>query len=155
VDGPQNLRRVYDVRKVQERQRRAQMESAIARLRLLQNALMAALESAKRARTLIAASVSSGEQVDRIAALQEITTSERRRKFLQQQIAIAEAEVASMRQEFMGKRVERRQVESLLDAARMRLQIEENHKIQTALDDWHLSRLTGRGKVVSRKISGN
>ena len=152
--GPHNLRRVCDVRKVQERLRRAQMESALARLRLLRNTLMTALESAKHARAMIVSSISSGEQVDRIAALQEITTSERRRKFLQQQIAAAEAEVASMRQEFMSKRIERRQVESLLDAARMRLQIEEKHKIQTALDDWHLSRLNQKGKAAPPEISG-
>lgn len=151
--GPHNLHRVYDVRKVQERQQRVRMESALARLRLLQDTLMTVLENVKHARALIVSSVSSDEQFDRIAALQEVTTSERRRKFLQQQIAVAEAEVASMRQEFMGKRVERRQVESLLDAARIRLQIEEKRKIQMALDDWHLSRPKRKGKAIPPEIS--
>lgn len=150
----QNLRRVYNIRKAEERQRNAQMESALAKLRLLQNALTAALKSAKQARALIASSVNTGEQVDRIAALHESRAAEHRRKVFQEKIAAAEVEVASLREEFLVKRIERRQVESLLDAAHARLGVEENRKSQSVLDDWHLSQRNWKSKAVCSNISG-
>jgi len=122
------------------------MESALAKLRLLQNAFTAALKSTKQARALIASSVTNGEQVDRIAALQESGAAEHRCKILQERIAAAEVEVASLRQDFLIKRRERCQVESLLDAAHARREVEENRKSQSVLDDWHLSQRNRKWK---------
>ena len=144
--GPQNLRRLHNIRKVEERQRNAQMELALAKLRLLQNAFTAALKSTKQARALIASSINTGEQVDRIAALQESGATEHRCRILQERIAAAEVEVASLRQDFLIKRRERCQVESLLDAAHARREVEENRKSQSVLDDWHLSQRNRKGK---------
>jgi hypothetical protein len=146
VAGPQNLRRVYNIRIAEERQLNAQMESALAKLRLLQNGLTAALKSAKQARALIVSSANTGEPVDRIAALQESRAAEHKRKVIQERIAAAEVEIASLRQEFLIKRIERRQVDSLLDVARARLEVEENRKSQSELDDWHLSQRNRKGK---------
>lgn len=149
----QNLRRVHSIRKAEESQRRAQMESALAKLRFLQNAWTAALKRAKQARGLIASSVNTGDQVDRIAALQEITTAEHRLAVLQEEIAAAETEVASIRREFLVKRIERRQVESLLDAASEELKVEENRKLQSLLDEAHLSQRILRSKAGRSKTS--
>ncbi len=134
----QTLRRVQSIRYAEERQRRAQMESALADLRRLQDAFKFAFERMKQARALVASSVGSGEPIDRIAALQETTAVERRMKILPARIAAAETEVVSIRQEFLSKRIERRQVECLLDEARAREAAEINRKSQFMLDNWHL-----------------
>jgi hypothetical protein len=116
------------------------MESSLAKLRFLQNALAATLEKTSQARALIASSVRSGEPVDRIAALQEMKATQRQMTILPARIAAAETDVASIRQAFLAKRIERRQVESLLDTEHAREVIEANRKSQSVLDDWHLSK---------------
>ena len=87
----------------------------MAELRRLQGVLNAALKRARNARALAASSVRSGEQIDRIAALEELTTAERAMKALAASIAAAETDVVSTRRAFQSKRMERRQVESLLE----------------------------------------
>lgn len=129
------------------------MESALAKLRILQNEWTAASKRMRQARVLIASSVQTGEQVDRIAALQEMTEAEHRREGLEEKIAATEAEVTSSRQEYLVKRIERRQVESLLDAERARLAVESNRKSQSMLDDWHLPRTARMSKAIVSKTS--
>lgn len=138
----QKLRRLLSIREAEESQRRTQMESSLAKLRFLRNALTATLERVTQARALITSSVWSGEPVDRVAALQEMSATERQMKILPARFAAAEADVASIRQEFLVKRMERRQVEFLLDTAHAREVIEANRKSQSMLDDWHLSKRT-------------
>jgi hypothetical protein len=149
----QNLRRLHSIREAEESQRRTQMESALAKLRFLQNTLKDTLEKATQARALIGSSVRSGDQVDRIAALQEMRGAERQMTILPARIAAAEADAASIRQEFLAKRIERRQVESLLDAASSRKMIEANRKSQSVLDEWHLSQRIQKSKSVRSKTS--
>ncbi len=44
--------------------------------------------------------------------------------------------VSEMREEYLERRKERRQVESILDAERARIQIEKERRTQRNLDDW-------------------
>ena len=136
----QNLCRLHSIRESEERQHRAEMELALAELGHLQGMRNAALKRARNARALAASSVRSGEQIDRIAALQELTTAERSMKALAANIAAAETDVLSTRRAFLSKRMERRQVESLLETERARAASETRRKSQFALDDWYLSR---------------
>lgn len=149
----QNLHRLRSIREAEENQRRTQMESSLAKLRSLQNALEDNFGRERRARALIASSIQSGEQVDRIAALEEITAAERQMTVLPARIAAVETDVALIRQEFLAKRIERRQVESLLEAARAREVVEANRKSQSALDEWHLSGRTLKRKSVRSNAS--
>lgn len=142
----QTLRRLHGIREAEERQSRAHMESALAELRRLENALTNTFKRGKEARALVAASVWSDEQVDRIAALQELATAERLEKILVPRIAVAQTQVETIRQEFLAKRIERRQVESLLDAANAQQAIEANRKGQTLLDDWHNAQRTRKNR---------
>ena len=135
----QNLRRLHSIREAEERQRRTVMESSIEQLRRLEATLKDTCRQARQARALIASSVRTGEFVDRIAAMEEMAASERLAKILPAKIAAAERQVASVREEFLAKRVERRQVETLLDAVKVQEAIETNRKSQLGLDDWHSS----------------
>jgi hypothetical protein len=49
--------------------------------------------------------------------------------------------VATLRQEFLGKRVERRQAETLIRETEARDAIEAGRRGQQALDDWYRFRL--------------
>jgi hypothetical protein len=149
-----SLRRLHSIREAEERQRRAQMESALADLRRLENALNCAFKKATQARALVASSVESGEQIDRIAALEEMAAAERQIKILPARIAAAETNVDSIRREFLTKRMERRQVESLLDAACAQETMEVKRKSQSVLDDCHLLQRTHKSKPNRSTTSG-
>lgn len=136
----QNLRRLHSIRESEERQHRAEMELALAELRRLQGVRNFTLKRARNARALAASSVRSGEQIERIAALEELTAAERSMNFLAVSIEAAATNVLLTRRAFLSKRMERRQVESLLETERARAASETRRKSQFALDDWYLSR---------------
>jgi hypothetical protein len=59
-----------------------------------------------------------------------------RRQQLQPLAAATARSVAEGREEFLERHKERRQVESVLDAERARLQVEQERRAQRDLDDW-------------------
>jgi|ERR1700739_479636 len=132
-----SLRRLHCIRDAEERQRRILMELEIAELRRFESALKDTLKRSRQARALLASSVRSGDQLDRIVALEEMRAAERLAQILRARIDVAQKRVAAVRQEFLAKRIERRQVETLLEAANAQEAIEANRKSQSALDDWH------------------
>ncbi|MGA7241754.1 MAG: hypothetical protein WBX19_01165 [Terracidiphilus sp.] len=58
-------------------------------------------------------------------------------KILAEKIGAARREVGEKRKEFLAKRMERRQVETLCDAMTAQDAVEAKRKNQMALDDWH------------------
>lgn len=113
------------------------MESALAELRRIESALQRTLERSKRARELMISSVRTGEPIDRIAAIEEIATTDRLKHILTFKLEMAAKQADRFRWEFLSKRIERRQVEMLLDAARARAELEAKRKNQTSMDEWH------------------
>jgi hypothetical protein len=136
---PQNLLRLYSIRSAEEQQFRMQMISAFAKLRNLRRALDRTGERLRAARTFIANSVRTAASEDRIAGLEDIAQADRLSRLLRDQILMAEQHLVRSRAQFLAKRVERRQVETLLDAARKRDAVEETRKAQTVLDEWFRS----------------
>jgi len=59
-----------------------------------------------------------------------------REEQLQPLARTAARRLAAAREEFLDRRKERRQVESVLDAERARLQFEQERRQQRSLDDW-------------------
>jgi flagellar export protein FliJ len=134
-----SLGRLREIRQVEEEHSRVVMESAIAELHRVMTALKDARERVRQARVLVASSVQTGELVDRIAGLEEIRLGDRLLKTLTSRINLAENNVKEKRQEFLNKRKERRQAETVCEAMRARETAEANRKNQIALDDWHRS----------------
>jgi hypothetical protein len=89
---------------------------------------------------LVASSVLTGELLDRIAGLEEIRVADRKVKVLAAKVDAAKKQVQKKRQEFLDKRIERRQAEAVYDAMQARAAAEANRKGQLILDDWHRSR---------------
>jgi len=135
------LRRLLRIRSLEEEQRRLALESAIGELNRLEHALAATAERDRRGRRLAAASAHTGELTDRLAGLEETRAATRHAAALAPRIAAVELGVAALRQEFLGKRVERRQAETLIRETEARDAIENGRHGQQALDDWYRFRL--------------
>lgn len=136
----QNLKRLHSIRAAEEQQCRTQMNLALAELRRLEDALENSRERLRRARALFTRGVRSGAVEDRIAGSEETALADRLAKVFVERIRMATEHFTQLRAEFLAKRIQRRQVETLLDAARAQKLMESNRKSQLALDEWFRSR---------------
>ena len=134
------MRRLMQVRVLEEELREAVLESAVGDLRRMELALVAAKERERSGRQQVTASAKTGELVDRIAGLEETRAALRHGAALKPRIAEAELEVARRRQEFLAKRIERRQVETLIQKTEAEDAVDAGRRAQQELDDWFLSR---------------
>ena len=134
------MRRLKQVRELEEELSQAALESAVGDLRRMELALVASEERERNGRQQVTASVRTGELVDRIAGLEETRAALRHGAALKPRIAEAELEVARRRQEFLAKRIERRQVETLIQKTEAEDAVDAGRRAQRELDDWFLSR---------------
>jgi hypothetical protein len=133
------LERLFDIRQAEEERSRQEMETAIAELQRLELAHGTACERETRGRTRVASSVQTGEVMDRVAGLQEMTTAGRLKRLLLKKIDAARKDAQNKRQELLERRLARLQVETLVDAKSAETRAKTNRKTQSALDDWHRS----------------
>ena len=118
----------------------AAMEAARAELAQLEQALTRGTARERGGRLLVAASATTGEVVDRIAGIEETRAARRLAAALEPRIAEAQAVLDAMRQEFLSKRIERRQAETLIEETEAADKVEAARRAQKNLDDWFLSR---------------
>jgi flagellar export protein FliJ len=142
------LRRLLGIREAEEQHRRTLLELATAELHRLESVLKNAEERSRLARAKIASSVQSGVTEDRIAALEEIAAADRLRRATLRRFDATQEQVAELRRELIAKRIERRQSETLVDAARAQEEIESNRRVQRELDDQHLRRRSNTKRVM-------
>jgi hypothetical protein len=135
------LRRLLRIREIEEEQCQMALESATGAFHQLQLALESTFEQGRQGRRLIGASAYSGESQDRLAGLEEIRTAERRAVALAPRIADAQLDVAALREEFLSRRVERRQAETLIKETEARDAVEAGRRSQQDMDDWFGNRL--------------
>jgi hypothetical protein len=132
--------RLHSLCLVEEQQRHDQLNIALAELRRLQEAAEENRQRMRRARALISSAVRSDTLVDRRAGLEEVALADRRTKWFVEKIRTAEQRCIQAREHYLSKRVERRQLETLLDAERQRAIREESRRSQQQLDEWFRSR---------------
>lgn len=135
------MRRLVHIRELEEEECRLALESASADLNRLKQALAATTGQARLGRRLVATSASSGELPDRLAGIEETRIAGRRVVVLVPKIADMQLEVAALRQQFLMKRVERRQAETLIKETEASDAIEDGRRNQQSLDDWYSNRL--------------
>jgi len=140
------MRRLLQVLEIQEEECRAAMELARAEFERLEQALTRGRERERGGRRLIAASAATADATDRIAGLEETRTGKRIAAALAPRIVEAEAVVNERRGEFLGKRIERLQTETLIQEAEAQDRIEAGRSAQRELDGWFLNR-----RDISRK----
>jgi hypothetical protein len=134
------LRRLLRIRDLEEEQSRIALESAMGGLRRLEQAQAATSGRDRRGRRLVAASIQTGELPDRLAGLEEQRAAERLQPALARRILDAEQVVANRRQDFLARRVERRQAETLVKESEAREAIDADRRSQQGLDDWFRNR---------------
>jgi hypothetical protein len=139
------LRRLLCIRNLEEEQSRLALESALGELNRLEQALAATFERDRRGRRLVEASARTGQLTDRLAGLEETRSSVRHAAALGPRVEAMEDDVAALRQEFLNKRVERRQAETLIQESEAREAVETGRRGQQALDEWYGSRLYREG----------
>jgi aspartokinase len=138
------MRRLLQVLEIQEEECRAAMESARAELSRLERALTRNVERERGGRRLVAVSATTGEITDRIVGIEETRTAKRVAAALAPRIREVEAAVNERRSQFLGKRIERRQAETLIEETEALDRVEAERRAQRDLDDWGLSR---RGSI--------
>lgn len=111
------LRRLLQVRSLEEEQDKAALEFALGDLRRLESALRAAHARGRAGRAGLASVASGCDPVDRIAALVETEAARRSIQVLAQRVAAATSRAARLRDEYLGRRVQRRQVETVIREA--------------------------------------
>jgi len=134
------LRRLLRVLELEEEQRHRALEAAAGELRRMQKALAGVAERERSGRSMVAASARNGMLLDRLAGMEETRLARRTAAALREGIAEMEKAVASRRGEFLAKRVERRQAETLIREAEARDAAESGRRGQQRLDEWYLDR---------------
>jgi hypothetical protein len=135
------MRRLLRVLEVQEEQHKSALEAATAELRRMEAALVFARERERDGRCLLAASTVTNELADRLTGLEEMRAAEREKTFLKRVIVDGQASVNVRRREFLAKRTERQQAETLMEEAEARAKDETEKKMQQVLDERFLARL--------------
>lgn len=135
------LRRLLRIRDLEEEQCRLALESSAGELHRLQSALEASFDRDRRGRRLLEAGVRGDQLPDRLAGLEEMRSAVRFAAALEPRIEAMEEEVALRREEFILKRVERRQAETLIRETEAREEVENGRRSQQGLDDWYLNRM--------------
>lgn len=150
-----SLRRLLRVLDLEEEQRRAALESAQSELGRLEHASEAAAVRQRAGRRMVTASVESGRHSDRLAGMAETSAAEHRATLLAPKIAGAEEQVVERRGEYLAKRVERRQAETLVRAAEAEDAIASDRRTQQSLDNLFLNGLFRKSQLRSRKKRGS
>jgi len=134
------LRRLLNVREIEEEQRRLTLDSAMSELHALQHALSAARARERIGRMLLTTSLQACELTDRTAAHVEIQAAVRKAAALAPRIAAAGIAALSARQEYLEKRLERRQAQTLIEEAETQDALESARRDQQSLDETFGSR---------------
>jgi hypothetical protein len=85
--------------------------------------------------------IGGGDLEGRLANMEEMRTSERFSQVLTPRIELQEAVVSERREEFLEKRLERRQAETLIEESAAREALEEGRRAQMGMDDWYSNKL--------------
>jgi len=134
------LRRLFQVRTLEEEQHRISLESALTDLRILEKALVQARVLERRGRAGLRASAAAADPSERVAALVETRAGARHAGALIPRIAAAEEKAARLRRQYLDKRMERRQAETLIRTRESLDAVQERRSEQRGLDNWFSSR---------------
>ena len=148
------LKRLLRIRDLEQEQHQRALESALAELRQLEKALEHAAARQQGGRRGFATSVldqssdrdqdpnqnSYQKPLELQSALVETSIGKRHALAIAPRISRAVAQAALRRQEFLLKRIERRQAETLIEDTEAADAIEATRKSQKSHDDWFLAR---------------
>jgi hypothetical protein len=145
------LMRLLEVRTLEEELSQAALEDALGYFHLLESALTTAEECERVGWRHVTSSAASADAVDRIAGIEEVRAARRRAASLKPRILDAEGEVAARQAEFLAKRMERRQVETLIQKIETEDMRVAARRAQQEMDDRYLAGSAGAVRKAERQ----
>jgi hypothetical protein len=130
------MRRLLHVRTLEEDQRKIALESALAEVQRLESALGAMRARERSGIQRIGLSARSGDTADRIAGLVESESARHGAQMLRARLSEAVLRATGSREEYLFKRVERRQVETVLREAEDAQAATNARREQQDIDEW-------------------
>jgi flagellar biosynthesis chaperone FliJ len=155
------LYRLLQVRQLEEQHLKTELEAQLAELRRLVEAQSSAVERERHGRVLVQESILTGALHDRLAGLEEVRSAKRLYNALSPMIETARREVGELRAQYTTKRIQRRQAETLIEAAKAEHELEASRRDQKALDEGHRSlrqrseealRLAAKTQALGRRL---
>lgn len=131
------LRHLFQLRQIEEENQASVLEAAAAELKRLHEALALTRIREAAGRSLVEEGIRTGEMQDRLAGFAEVDSATRVRSVVTKRKRQAEGNLERIRQQYLAKRMETRQVETLLRAAAEHEAHEQQRRSQSALDEWH------------------
>lgn len=141
---PRTLKRLLRVLELEEEQRQTALQSALGELHRLERAIDTASDQERTGRQIVTAGVLKDEFEDRLAGLEQARAALHARDVLMPRAADARVVAAERREEFLAKRVERRQAETLIESVEAQEELIASRRRQAALDEWFLNRLQAK-----------
>ncbi len=135
--GGRTLKRLARLRELEEEQSRLELELAARRRAEVAENVNAAVAAQATGRRSFVSGVVQGDGLERVAGLAAMRQAEGRRTALMPHLAEADRQLAVERDEYLARRTERRQVDTLLAEQRAEEQREAAHRAQQMLDDWY------------------
>lgn len=148
------LRRLLRLRSLEEEQRRLALEGTMSELRHLEHVFAAEAERERSGRALVTESARTAVLTDRVAGIEEARSAAWRKEAIRPRIAEKAIECVELREEFLAKRTERLQTETLIDEAEARDAVESERRDQRAVDEWFLARPEGARERQAPTSSG-
>jgi aspartokinase len=140
-----SLRRLLHIRTLEEEQRKIVLDSALAELHSLESTMVAMRARERTGREHVVLSSRSGDTTDRIAGLVECDSARRSAHMLEARISKAALRAGEAREEYLSKRVEKRQAETIIGEAEDVQDAEAARHEQQGVDEWFSARQHARG----------
>lgn len=139
------ISRLLQVRALEEERRRLELESSLKQLDKLEQRVLEEVQREKRSLRISIEGAAKGSQVNRIAGLVASRMARDQIGILKQQIGPAAVETEQKREAYLNTRLQRRQVEQIVETARRREAIEERRASQQEMDDLSRRKRSQRG----------
>lgn len=130
------LRRLTRIRELEEDQSRLVLEAAARSREQAAAELLAAHQECLNGRADLVHGVEHDDPRDRQTGLIRMQVATRQAEFLRPQLQQLDEQLAVQREEYQARRIARRQVETLLTEAELRVRQETDRRAQQMLDDW-------------------
>ena len=137
MTSSRRLRRLHELRQIEERNQASLLQSATSELRRLSEARKDVRIREASGRALMMTIVQGEQMQDRVAGAVEAASASRISTVLARRIRDVTEDIARIRDRFVAKRIERRQAETLLSTAVELDALEAQRKSQLALDEWY------------------
>jgi len=131
------LTRLLRLRELEEEQSRIQLESAVGERDRVQEDLARAAEYLTQGRQSFTAGIANRDALGRTGAALETEQARQQRHRILPQLRAAEAEVTRQREEYLLRRTDRQQVETLVENEKKMAAVEAARRAQQMLDDWY------------------